>query len=73
MIKHSFTFKSAYWLTMLTALLSINGCTTVGTSHEADSEKWIGKISGMAKGKLELFVAQTRGQGEKYPVKVLLP
>lgn len=69
MIKHSFNTKHAFWLTILIALLSINGCATVGTSHEADSEKWIGKMSGMAKGKLELFVAQTRGRGEKYSVK----
>ena len=63
------TSKRAFLLIMLILVLSILGCAATQFVPDADTEKWIGKISGMAKGDLELFIKQTQGQGDFYSVK----
>jgi hypothetical protein len=55
-------------LTTLIVALYILGCASTQFVPDPDSEKWIGKISGMAKGNLELFIKQTQGQNDLYSV-----
>ncbi len=63
------TSKRTFLLIMLILVLSILGCASTQFVPDADTEKWIGKISGMAEGDLELFIKQTQGQDGFYPVK----
>jgi len=62
------TSKRAFLFIMLIVLLFILGCASTQFVPDADTEKWIGKISGMAKGDLELFIKQTQGQDDLYSV-----
>jgi hypothetical protein len=48
---------------ILIAGLFIVGHATSQVVSDADSEEWVGKVTGMATGDLELFVTQT-GEGE---------
>ena len=62
------TSMRAFLLISLFVVISILGCASTQLVPDADTEKWIGKISGMADGNLELFINQTHGQGEFYSV-----
>jgi hypothetical protein len=62
------TSRRAFLLITLIAVLSILGCASTQFVPDADTEKWIGKISGMAKGDLELFFKQTQDQSDFYSV-----
>jgi len=62
------TSRYGFLFTTLIVALSILGCASTQFVPDADSEKWIGKISGMAKGDLELFIKQTQGQDDLYSV-----
>jgi hypothetical protein len=53
--------RRAFLLITFIEVLSILGCATTQSVPGADSEKWIGKISGMAEGDLELFIKQNQG------------
>jgi len=60
--------KLTFLLITFIVALSVLRCTTAQLVHDPDAEKWIGKISGMAKGNFELFIKQTQGQGNLYYV-----
>ncbi len=60
--------RRVFLLFTLIVVLSILGCASTQFVPDADTEKWIGKISGMAKGDLELFIKQTQGQGDFHSV-----
>lgn len=60
--------RRVFLLFTLIVVLSILGCASTQFVPDADTEKWIGKISGMAKGDLELFIKQTQGQDDLYSV-----
>ena len=62
------TSRRAFLLIALIEVLSILGCASTQFVPDADTEKWIGKISGMAKGDLELYIKQTQGQSNFYSV-----
>ena len=62
------TSRCGFLLITLIVILSVIGCASTQFVPDADSEKWIGKISGMAKGDLELFIKQTQGQDDLYSV-----
>ena len=49
-------------------VLSILGCASTQFVPDADSEKWIGKISGMAEGDLKLFIKETQDQSDLHAV-----
>ena len=68
MVKPIFTLRLVFLLITLIVVLSILGCASTQLVTDADTEKWIGKISGMAEGDLELFIKQTQGQGNFYSV-----
>ena len=46
------TSRRTFLLIMLIVVLSILGCASTQFVADADTEKWIGKISGMAEGDL---------------------
>ncbi|MBW2565255.1 MAG: hypothetical protein JRE29_14820, partial [Deltaproteobacteria bacterium] len=60
--------RRVFLLFTLIVVLSILGCASTQFVPDADTEKWIGKISGMAKGDLELFIKQIQGQGDFHSV-----
>jgi len=60
--------KRAFLLISFLAVLSILGCASTQFVPDADSEKWIGKISGMAQGDLKLFIMVTQGQNDLHSV-----
>ncbi len=62
------TSSRAFLLTTLIVVFSILGCASTQPVPDTDTEKWIGKISGMAEGNLELFIKQTQAQGDFYSV-----
>jgi len=68
MFKLIFTSRRFFLLFTLIVVLSILGCASTQFVPDADTEKWIGKISGMAKGDLEFFIKQTQGQGDFHSV-----
>jgi hypothetical protein len=68
MFRLSLIPRRVFLLFTLIVLLSILGCASTQLVPDADTEKWIGKISGMAKGDLELFIKQTQGQGDFHSV-----
>jgi len=57
-----------FFLFALIVVFSILGCASTQLLPDADTDKWIGKITGMAKGDLELFIKQTQGQGDLHSV-----
>lgn len=62
------TSRRAFLLIALIVVISILGCASTQLVPDADTEKWLGKISGMAEGDLELFIKQTQGQMDFYAV-----
>jgi len=60
--------KRVFLLIMLMVALSVPGCVSNQLVADADTEKWIGKISGMAEGDLELYIKKTKGQSDFYSV-----
>lgn len=66
MFRPILTSRRAFLLITLIVTLSILGCASTQLVPGADTEKWIGKISGMAEGDLEFFIKQTQGQGDFY-------
>lgn len=66
MFRFMLTSKRVFFLNMLMVILSILGCASNQFVPDANTEKWIGKISGMAGGDLELYIKQTQGQGDFY-------
>lgn len=68
MFKFSLTLKGTYLLIVFFAVVSILGCASTQFVPDADSEKWVGKISGMAEGDLKLFIMVTQGQSNLHSV-----
>lgn len=68
MFRFVLTSRRNFLLIMLIVVLSIFGCASTQLVPDADTDKWIGEISGMAEGDLELFIKQTQGQGDFYSV-----
>ncbi len=68
MFRPILNLKCVFLVITLIVIFSVIGCASTQFVPDADSEKWIGKISGMAKGDLELFIKQTHGQDDFYSV-----
>lgn len=62
------TSKRIFLLIAFSAVLYTLGCASTQIVPDADSEKWIGKISGMAQGDLKLFIMVTQGQNDLHSV-----
>ena len=69
MFRFILILRRVFLLFTLIVVLTILGCASTQLVPDADTDKWIGKISGMAEGDLELFIKQTQDQGGFYPVK----
>lgn len=68
MFKFSLTLKGTYLLIVFFAVVSILGCASTQFVPDADSDKWVGKIIGMAKGDLKLFIKETQDQNDLHAV-----
>ncbi|MCP4372364.1 MAG: hypothetical protein GY797_30305 [Deltaproteobacteria bacterium] len=68
MFRPILNLKCVFLVITLIVIFSVIGCASTQFVPDPDSEKWIGQISGMAKGNLELFIKQTQGQDDLYSV-----
>jgi hypothetical protein len=61
--------RAFFFIALIMVLSILLGCASTQLVPDANTEKWVGKISGMARGDLKLFIKQIQGQSDLYLAK----